>query len=179
MDILNHSHEIFLTEDRIKEKVIELGERITADYHSSDLTAVCVLKGSFIFFADLVRYIKLPFSMDFIEVSSYGDSTESSGCVTIKTDITESAKNRDILIIEDIIDTGLTIKCLIEHLAVKEPISIKVCCLLDKKGARHEGYDLKIDYSGFEAPDRFLVGYGLDYNGRYRNLPYIASLIRI
>lgn len=177
MDILNHPHEIILNESQIKNRVIELGKQITSDYGSSDLLVICILKGSSVFFADLIRSINLPVIIDFIRISSYGNQTTSSGKCDIICDCTIPIKGKDILIVEDIIDTGATSKHLIEHLLLKNPCSVKICSLLNKKFARKPGNELKIDYIGFDIPNKFLIGYGLDYKEKFRNLPYIAAFM--
>ena len=176
MKILNLPHEIIITESQIKERTLELGKQITRDYSSRDLIMVGVLKGSLLFFADLIRTVNLPVLTDFITLSSYQGSMNSSGNVKVVNDILLQVKDRDVLIVEDIIDTGRTSKFLIDYLTTKNPGSLGICALLDKKNSRIPGYDIKIDYSGFDVPDRFLIGYGLDYEERYRNLPYIAAV---
>ncbi|NLD38031.1 MAG: hypoxanthine phosphoribosyltransferase [Desulfatiglans sp.] len=176
MNILNYPHEIILSSEQIKERVSELGQEITRDYIGHDLLAICVLKGSILFFADLIRAIDLPLTTDFILVSSYNGNKESSGKAEIRHDITMPVKDRDILIVEDIIDTGISVDRIVEHLKEKGPNSIKICVLLDKKGARSPSCNIRCDYSGFDVPEKFLIGYGLDYNEKYRNLPFIAAM---
>ena len=167
--------EILLSEDQIRLKVAEIGKRISADYAGRELTLVSVLKGSLPFMADLMRQIELPLRIDLMEVSSYGGtSTESSGLVRILKDLSAPIDGRDVLLVEDIIDTGLTLNYLLRYLRGKNPKSIKVCSLLDKPARRL--VEIPIDYVGFEIPDAFVVGYGLDYRDQYRNLPYIATL---
>ena len=166
--------EILLTEAQIAERVADLGARITADYAGRSLTLVSVLKGSLPFMADLMRAIELPLRIDLMEVSSYGESTESSGQVRILKDLSKPIEGRDLIIVEDIIDTGLTLNYLLRYLWERNPASIRVCCLLDKPARRLA--EIPIDYIGFTIPDRFVIGYGLDYNERYRNLPYIGVL---
>lgn len=175
MNILNSPHEIILNETQIRDRVIELGKQITSDYRKSDLVVIGVLKGSSVFFADLIRSIALPVTTDFLSVSSYGNQMESSGNVTINCDCTISIEGKDVLIVEDIIDTGTTSKFLIKHLMIKKPCSVKICSLLNKKSARTPGNEIIIDYTGFNVPNKFLIGYGLDYKEKYRNLPYIAA----
>ncbi len=165
---------VLLTKAEIKSKVAELGRRISLDYEGGELLVVGILKGSIIFLADLVRNITIPTYFDFIDVSSYGSSTESSGVVRILKDLECSIMGRHVLIVEDIVDTGLTLSYLIENLDSRYPASIKVCTLLDKPSRRVEPVD--IDYNGFTIPDEFVVGYGLDFDERYRNLPYIMVL---
>ncbi len=176
MNILNYPHEIIISSAQIKERVIEVGRQITLDYANKDLLAICVLKGSIIFFADLIRALDLPLTTDFISVSSYNGKKESSGKAEIKNDITIPVKDRDILLVEDIIDTGISVSRIVEHLKEKGPRSIKICALLDKKGARNPSCNIRCDYSGFDVPEKFLIGYGLDYNEKYRNLPFIAVM---
>ena len=178
MNILNLPHEIVISEDRIRERVIELGVQITLDYKNRDLIVIGILKGSLLFFSDLIRNIQLPIFTDFLSVSSYNGRMQSSGDVKIINDISIPVKEKDILIIEDIIDTGATSKFLMEHLKKQNPSSVKICSLLDKKNSRIPGNEIKIDYTGFEVPDKFLVGYGLDYKEKYRNLPCIAAITK-
>jgi hypoxanthine phosphoribosyltransferase len=167
--------EVLLTEEQIQSKVAELGGQITLDMAGRQLTLVSVLKGSLPFMADLMRAIDLPLRIVLMEVSSYGGATtESSGLVRILKDLSSSIEGEDVLIVEDIIDTGLTLNYLLRYLADRAPASITVCCLLDKPARRMA--DIHIDYRGFTIPDRFVIGYGLDYDERYRNLPYIGVL---
>lgn len=160
-----------LTIEQIHEKVARLAERISKDYHGKEIIAVGILKGSFMFFADLVRSLKIPVTIDFIIASSYLKST-STGEVKIHYDIREDILNRHVLLIDDIIDTGISLNYIRERILSKGPASLKTCILLDKKERRI--VDVPVDYVGFEVPNEFLVGYGLDYDNRYRNLPYIA-----
>ena len=167
--------EVLLTEDEIAAKVRQLGARITADYAGRELTLVSVLKGSLPFMADLMRAIEVPVRIDLMEVSSYGGaSTESSGLVRILKDLSASIVDRDVLIVEDIIDTGLTLNYLIRYLRGKGPSSLRICTLLDKPARRLVG--INVDYIGFTIPDQFVVGYGLDYGELYRNLRYVGVL---
>jgi hypoxanthine phosphoribosyltransferase len=163
-----------LSAEQIAARTAAMGAQIAADYRGRDLLVVGVLSGSFLFIADLVRQINLPLALDFISVSSYGDRTRSSGVVRMLKDLNQPIAGRDLLIVEDIIDTGLTLSYLIENLRTRHPASIAIATLLDKTEARV----VKIDtaYVGFECPNEFVVGYGLDYRGRYRNLPYIGVL---
>ncbi|MBN2061386.1 MAG: hypoxanthine phosphoribosyltransferase [Deltaproteobacteria bacterium] len=170
-------YEVIINETQIQNKVKELGARITRDYEGKDLIIVGILKGSVVFLSDLIRSIDIPVSIDFISVSSYGCEKESSGIVRLLHDLTKPVKGRDILLVEDIVDTGLTLKYLMDNLSTREPRTIRICSLLDKKEARDNGIDLKIDYIGFTVPKKFLVGYGLDYDEKYRNLPFIAAII--
>jgi hypoxanthine phosphoribosyltransferase len=167
--------EILLTEQEIAAKVRELGERISADFEGRRLTLVSVLKGSLPFMADLMRAIEIPVRIDLMEVSSYGGSaTESSGLVRILKDLSASIADEDVLIVEDIIDTGLTLNYLIRYLRGKAPASLRICTLLDKPARRL--VEIPVDYIGFTIPDQFVVGYGLDYGELYRNLRYVGVL---
>jgi hypoxanthine phosphoribosyltransferase len=166
--------EVLLTGEQIQGRVAELGGQLAADYASRDPVLVSVLKGSIIFLADLVREMEIPLSVDLMEVSSYGASTESSGQVRILKDLSKPIEGRNVVVVEDIIDTGLTLNYLLKYLADKGPLSIQVCCLLDKPARRLA--EIPIAYRGFTIPDRFVIGYGLDFDERYRNLPYIGVL---
>jgi hypoxanthine phosphoribosyltransferase len=166
--------EVLLTHERIQARVAELGAQLATDYAGRDPVLVSVLKGSIVFLADLVRQMEIPLSIDLMEVSSYGASTESSGQVRILKDLSMAIDGRDVIVVEDIIDTGLTLNYLLRYLHDKGPASIRICCLLDKPARRLA--DITIDYRGFTIPDRFVIGYGLDYDERYRNLPYIGVL---
>ena len=169
--------QILLTEEQIATRVAELGERITTDYEGRTLTLVSVLKGSLPFMADLMRAIDLPLRIDLMEVSSYGGTTtESSGLVRILKDLSASIAGDDVLIVEDIIDTGLTLNYLIRYLRGKNPASLRICTLLDKPARRL--VDIPVDYTGFTIPDQFVVGYGLDYGEIYRNLRFVGVLRR-
>ncbi|HEX5823329.1 MAG TPA: hypoxanthine phosphoribosyltransferase, partial [Candidatus Limnocylindrales bacterium] len=167
--------EVLLTEEQIAAKVRELGARISADYADRRLTLVSVLKGSLPFMADLMRAIPVPVRIDLMEVSSYGgSSTESSGLVRILKDLSATIEGEDVLIVEDIIDTGLTLNYLIRYLRGKNPKSLRICTLLDKPARRL--VDIPVDYVGFTIPDQFVVGYGLDYMEYYRNLRFVGVL---
>lgn len=166
--------EILVTNEEIKKRVKELGQQITEDYKGKDLMLVGILKGAVIFMSELVQNIDLPITMDFMAVSSYGDSSQSSGVVRIIKDLDCYIEGKDILIVEDIIDTGLTLNYLTDNLKKRKPNSVKVCTLLDKPERRK--IEVPVDYVGFEVPDEFIIGYGIDYAQKYRNLPYIASL---
>src|SRR5215218_6597703 len=169
--------EVLLTEEQIQSKVAELGMQITNDMAGRQLTLVSVLKGSLPFMADLMRAIELPLRIDLMEVSSYGGiNTESSGLVRIIKDLSASIDGLDVLLVEDIIDTGLTLNYLLRYLRGKNPRSLRICALLDKPARRL--VDIQIDYRGFEIPDQFVVGYGLDFGEYYRNLPFIGILRR-
>ena len=164
---------VLLSEDEIREKVRELGGKITADYKNSNLMLVTVLKGAVVFLADLMRQIDVPAEIDFMVVSSYGSGVKSSGVVKIVKDLDESIAGKNVLIVEDIIDSGRTLAYLIEILKQRNPESIHLCTLLDKPERRVKK-QVKVDYTCFTIPDEFVVGYGLDYDQKYRNLPYIG-----
>ena len=166
--------EVLLTEDQIQARVAELGTQLNADYASLEPVLISVLKGSIVFLADLVRSMELPLSIDIMEVSSYGAATETSGQVRILKDLSNPIEGRHVIVVEDIIDTGLTLNYLLRYLREKGPASLRICCLLDKPARRLT--EIPIDYVGFTIPDRFVVGYGLDYGERYRNLPYVGVL---
>jgi hypoxanthine phosphoribosyltransferase len=169
-----HLTEVLFTREQLAAKVEELGTRLTRDYRGKDPLFVGILTGSFPFIADLVRTIDLKLEVDFMAVSSYGKGTKSSGVVKILKDLDRPMQGRHVVLVEDIVDTGLTLKYLMENLATRHPASMSICTLLDKKDARKE--PIEIRYAGFDCPDAFVVGYGLDYAGHYRNLPYIGVL---
>jgi hypoxanthine phosphoribosyltransferase len=174
-DLVSDVSEVLLTEEQIAAKVAELGKRISDDYAGRQLTLVSVLKGSLPFMADLMRSITLPLRIDLMEVSSYGGTaTESSGLVRILKDLSAPIEGRDVLLVEDIIDTGLTLNYLLRYLRGKKPSSIKVCSLLDKPARRL--VEIPLEYVGFEIPDAFVVGYGLDFGEVYRNLRFVGVL---
>ncbi len=162
--------------DKIAGRVAELGAQITRDYkeHGADLVLVGVMKGSIIFLADLCRHIDLPCTVEMIGIQSYGDSTKSSGVVQITADLTRPVEGKDVIVVEDIVDTGLTVAYLLHNLATRNPRSLKVCSLLHKPERAVQ--TVPIDYLGFTIPNEFVVGYGLDYAQRYRNLPFIGIL---
>jgi len=166
--------EVLLGEEEIRARVAALGQQISRDYAGKEIILVCILKGAVTFMADLARAITIPAYFDFMAVSSYGSATETSGVVRILKDLDRSIEGKNILVVEDIIDTGLTLNYLMKNLQERKPASLKVCALLDKPKNRR--VDVTIDYSGFVIPDKFVVGYGLDYAGRYRNLPYVSVL---
>lgn len=165
---------VLLSEDEIREKVRELGGKITADYKNSNLMLVTVLKGAVVFLADLMRQIDVPAEIDFMVVSSYGSGVKSSGVVKIVKDLDVPLAGKDILIVEDILDSGLTLSYIKELLESRGPRSIRIATLLDKPSRRK--VDLQADYIGFSVPDEFVISYGLDYDEKYRNLPYIGIL---
>ncbi|MCD8199494.1 MAG: hypoxanthine phosphoribosyltransferase [Coriobacteriaceae bacterium] len=166
--------EILYTEEEIKDCVQKMGAQITRDYQGKDLIVISVLRGAAIFMADLVRSIELPMEMDFMAVSSYGSAAKSSGVVRIIKDLSSSIEGKDVLIAEDIFDSGLTLKYLMKTLHSRSPRSLEVATLFCKEGKKEAEVDCK--YIGFNCPDRFIVGYGLDYAERYRNLPYVGVL---
>ena len=165
---------VLLTQEELREKAKELGRQITQDYQGKNLMIVTVLKGAVVFLADLMREIDVPAEIDFMVVSSYGAGTKSSGVVKIVKDLDVPLKDKDLLIVEDILDSGMTLSYLKELLEGREPRSIRIATLLDKPARRK--VDLKADYIGYSVPDEFVVGYGLDYDEKYRNLPYIGIL---
>jgi hypoxanthine phosphoribosyltransferase len=166
--------EVLLTEEQIQAKVSEIGEQIARDYRNKELLLIGILKGAVIFTADLARKLELPVIMDFMAVSSYGSATKSSGAVQIIKDVEISVEDKHVLLIEDIVDTGLTLNYLLENLKARGPASVKICALLDKPEART--VEVPIHYKGFEIPNEYVVGYGLDCNQKFRNLPYIGIL---
>jgi len=162
----------FLTVEQIQDRVRDLALKISRDYNGREILAVGILRGAFMFFPDIVRNISVPMKIDFLIASSYVRS-RTSGKINIVADIRENIEGRDVLLFEDIVDTGLTLKSIHDMLLARKPASLKICTFLDKKSRRKAA--LKLDYVGFEIPDRFVVGYGLDYEGRFRNLPYIST----
>src|SRR6478609_774626 len=174
-DLRGDIGQVLVTEEDLRAKVRELGALVSADYAGRSVTLVSVLKGSLPFMADLMRAIEVPVQIDLMEVSSYGGaSTETSGLVRILKDLSSSIAGKDVLIVEDIIDTGLTLNYLLRYLRGKNPRSLRICALLDKPARRL--VEIDIDYRGFSIPDRFVIGYGLDYGEAYRNLPFIGVL---
>ncbi len=165
---------VLMSEAALQKRVAELGEAISRDYAGKEILMVCVLRGAFIFMADLARAITVPVSIDFMAVSSYGASTTSSGVVRIIKDFDEAVEGKHILIVEDIIDSGLTLKYLYNQILSRKPASVRICTLLNKPERRKA--EVPVDYNGFTIPDAFVVGYGLDYAEKYRNLPYIGIL---
>ena len=166
--------EPMFTQEQIAERVRELGARIERDYQGKELVLLGVLKGSYIFISDLARAIDLPLSVDFIGLSSYGEATESSGVVKITSDLAQPIEGKHVLIVEDIVDTGLTMRYLLDNLATRRPASVKLCTLLHKPSRARTR--IPIDYLGFQIEDRFVVGYGLDHGDKYRNVPFIGVL---
>ena len=165
---------VLITEGEIQHKLAELGERITDDYEGKELLLVGVLKGAFVVMADLARYIKLPLEFDFMAVSSYGAATQTSGVVRILKDLDHEIEDRDVLIVEDIVDSGLTLSYLLKNLRTRRPASIEVCALMQKTEVQQAPLDIR--YRAFEIPAVFVVGYGLDYDEHFRNLPYVGTL---
>lgn len=170
----NYIEEVLISEEMIKERTRELGIILSKEYQGKTPLMIGILKGAVLFMSDLIRNMDINIEIDFMTISSYGDSTQSSGIVKILKDLDTTIENRDIIIVEDIIDRGLTLGYLIELLKRRNVNSIKIVTLLDK--FRNRNIDFKIDYTGFTVPDKFVVGYGLDYKGLYRNLPYIGVL---
>ena len=166
--------EILIEEDALRDRIAELGAEISADYAGRDLLLIGVLKGAVFFMADLMRHITVPCEVDFMAISSYGASTDSSGVVRILKDLDESIEGRNVLVVEDIIDSGLTLSYLMRTLSARQPASLEICALLTKPERRE--IDVPVRYTGFEIPNRFVVGYGLDFAERYRNLRYVGVL---
>ena len=165
--------EIVLTEPAIRSRVGELGRKITADYRGKDAVLVGILRGAALFMADLIRQIELPIEIDFMSVSSYGAATKSTGVVRIMKDLAVNVEGKEILVVEDVVDTGLTWNYLKHVLEARGPRSVRICSLLDKPEARK--IDVKVDYVGFEIPNKFVIGYGLDWREKYRNLPFVCT----
>ena len=166
--------EVLIDEETLRNRIAELGEEVSADYVGRDLLLIGVLKGAVFFMADLMRQLAVPCEVDFMAISSYGASTDSSGVVRILKDLDINIEGRDVLVVEDIIDSGLTLSYLVRNLGAREPASLEVCALLTKPARRE--LDVPVRYVGFEIPNRFVIGYGLDFGERYRNLPYVAVL---
>ena len=170
----NDIQEVLFSEEQLKNRVREIAQQITADYQGKEIMLISVLRGSFVFMADLCRAIDLPCTLDFMSVSSYGKGTKSSGQVQITKDLSEDISDRHIIVVEDILDSGNTLSYLLKILENRHPASIRLCTLLDKPDRRVK--PVEVHYSGFTIPDAFVVGYGLDYAEKYRNLPYIGIL---
>ena len=166
--------EVLIERETLAARVAELGAEVSADYEGRDLLLIGVLKGAVFFMADLMRHLTVPCEVDFMAISSYGDATDSSGIVRILKDLDINIEGRDVLVVEDIIDSGLTLSYLIRNLESREPASLEVCALLTKPSRRE--IDVPVRYVGFEIPNKFVVGYGLDFAERYRNLPYVGVL---
>ena len=165
---------ILLSEEQIRARIQELGQQLTADYREKNPIFVGILKGVVVFFADMIRAIPIDCQIDFMAVSSYGGGTESSGKIQVKKDLSADIEDRHVVILEDILDTGLTLRHTVDYLMTKHPASLKICTLLDKPDRRKA--EIQADYIGFTVPNLFVVGYGLDFDERYRNLPYIGVL---
>lgn len=165
---------VLLSEEELDQRIAQIGQQISQEYAGESVHLICILKGSIFFTCELAKRITVPVTIDFMCVSSYGSSTVSSGVIQIKKDLDESIEGKNVIVIEDIIDTGRTLKYLLEDLTKRNPKTLRLCTLLDKPDRRVT--DVKTDYTGFEIPDEFVVGYGLDYDQRYRNLPYIGIL---
>ena len=165
---------VLVSEEQLKAKVAELGAQISRDYAGKNLVLVSILKGSVVFMADLMRAVSIPCNIDFMVVSSYGSNTTTSGLVKIIKDLDGDLSGKDVLIVEDILDTGVTLSNLVPMLKMRNPNSVKICTILDKPSRRKA--DIQPDYEGFQVPDEFVVGYGLDYDEKYRNLPYVGVL---
>lgn len=168
--------QVLLSEEQLQTRVREMAAQISEDYRDKNPTMVCILKGAIMFYTDLLRAMPIPVSMDFMAVSSYGKSTKSSGEVEIRKDLSSSIEGKHVIIVEDIVDSGFTLTYLTKMLASRGAASIKLCTLLDKPSRRAPGITLKSDYAGFDVGNEFVVGYGLDYAEKYRNLPYIGIL---
>lgn len=164
--------EVLISEEAVEARIIELAEQISKEYEGKELHIICILKGSIFFTCELAKRLTIPVTLDFMSVSSYGSDTKSSGVIKIAKDLDESILGRDILVIEDIVDSGNTLSYLLEMLQSRKPSSMKLCTLLDKPERRRK--PVHVDYTGFEIPDEFVVGYGLDYAQKYRNLPYVG-----
>ena len=169
---MSESIRVLLSEKEVDDRIQAMGEQISRDYAGRQVHLICVLKGGSFFMCELAKRITVPVSLDFMAVSSYGDATKSSGVVKIIKDLDDSIKDKDVLVVEDIVDSGRTLSYLLEMLRDREPASLRLCTLLDKPARRV--IEVKTDYTGFQIPDEFVVGYGLDYDQRYRNLPYIG-----
>ena len=175
MDMRDDIQTVLVTEEQLRAKVAELGARISRDYAGKDLLLVSILKGAVVFMADLMRAVTIPCSIDFMVVSSYGGTnTETTGLVKIVKDLDADLTGKDVLIVEDVLDTGVTLSNLVPMLKMRHPNSVRICAILDKPARRKT--DIRADYTGFEVPDAFVVGYGLDYDEKYRNLPFVGVL---
>ena len=172
---MRHKIAEYISEEKLDKRIRELAAQISKDYAKKEIRLICILKGSVFYTCELAKRITVPVTLDFMSVSSYGSGTESSGTITIKKDLDESIEGLDVIVVEDIIDSGNTLSRLIPMLKERKPASLKVTTLLDKPD-RREVDDVNVDYVGFEVPNEFLVGYGLDYDSKYRNLPYIGIL---
>lgn len=176
MQIHEDVERVLISEEELASKVSELAEIISRDYEGKTVLVITLLKGGVMFSVDLMRKLTVPVEIDFMSVSSYGASSKSSGIVKVDKDLDESIKGKDVLLVEDIIDSGLTLNYVREMLLAREPASLKICTILDKPSRRKT--QVKVDYTGFEIPDEFVIGYGLDYAQKHRNLPYVGILKR-
>ena len=174
VSIKNDIAEILIGAEELQAKVAQLGRQISKDYRGRDPLLICLLRGAVVFLSDLIRAIDIPLEMDFMAISSYGASTESSGVVRLVMDLKSNITGRNVLIVEDIVDTGRTLAYILDNLQTRRPADIKVCALLSKPSRRE--IEVELDYLGFDIPDKFVVGYGLDYAENYRNLPFIGVL---
>ena len=165
---------VLISEEELQKRIEEIAKQMEIEYKGKELILICILKGSIFFTVDLAKRINGDVKLEFIRVSSYNDGTESSGEIKMKLDLKDSIQGKDVIVIEDIIDTGRTLSYLIEYLKMKKPNSVKLCALLDKPDRRV--IDVKVDYTGFQIPDKFVIGYGLDYDEKYRNLPYVGYI---
>ena len=165
---------VLIDEEKLQKRVEEIAKQIEEEYKGKEITLICILKGSIFFTVDLAKKINGDVKLEFIRVSSYGEGTESTGEIKMKLDLKDSIQGKDVIVIEDIIDTGRTLSYLMEYLKMKKPNSVKLCALLDKPDRRV--VDVKVDYTGFQIPDKFVIGYGLDFDERYRNLPYVGYI---
>ena len=171
---MKETSRVLIPEDKVDERIAQLGEQISRDYAGRQVHLIGILKGSIFFICELAKRITVPVTMDFMSVSSYGAGTKSSGVVKLIKDLDEPIEGKDVLVVEDIIDSGHTLSYLLKNLSSRNPASIRLCTLLDKPERRE--VDVEVDYQGFSIPDEFVIGYGLDYDQRYRNLPYIGAL---
>ena len=171
---MSENVKVMITEEKLTRRIQQLAQQISEDYAGKQVMLLCILKGSVFFTCELARHMTIPVTMDFMSVSSYGDGTSSSGVVRLVKDLDEIIEGKDVIVIEDIIDSGRTLSYLMENLSSRRPRSISLCTLLDKPQRRT--CEVKVDYVGFEIPDEFVVGFGLDYAQRYRNLPFIGIL---
>ena len=171
---MKETSRVLIPEDKVDERIAQLGEQISRDYAGKQVHLIGILKGSIFFICELAKRITVPVTMDFMSVSSYGAGTKSTGVVKLIKDLDEPSEGKDVLVVEDIIDSGHTLSYLLKNLSDRHPASIRLCTLLDKPERRE--VDVEVDYQGFSIPDEFVIGYGLDYDQRYRNLPYIGVL---
>lgn len=174
-DALQGKIEVLISEEQLDARIRELGEQISRDYAGRSVHLICILRGSVLFMSELSKRITVPVTMDFMSVSSYGDKTVSSGQITVKKDLEDSIEGRDVIVVEDIIDSGRTLSYLLQDLSRRKPASLALCTMLDKPDRRT--HEVSVDYTAFEVPDVFVVGFGLDYAQKYRNLPYVGQVV--